>query len=145
MSTSEVEGKFSSKLKLPIRIWKDLKETTVGSLAYVSVSSKSGNFCGEFKCRPRCRSSYVVGCGRSSLFNSCFQRPQKTPSRLVPRQWEKGRQASATSCYTSPKTGFFDRFCLVLFDSVLLPTQPFCSLRVSQYNFQIFFPFKMRF
>ena len=136
MSTSEVEGKFSSKLKLPIRIWKDLKETTVGSLAYVSVSFKSGNFCGEFKCRLRCRSSYVVGCGRSSLFNSCFQRPQKTPSRLVPRQWEKrGRQASASSCYTSLKTGFFDCCYLVLFDSVLLPTQPFCSLRVSQCKF----------
>ena len=47
MSTSEVEGKFSSKLELPIRIWKDLKETTVGSLAYVSVSFKSGNFSGN--------------------------------------------------------------------------------------------------
>ena len=47
MSTSEVEGKFSSKLELPIRIWKDLKEITVGSLAYVSVSFKSGNFAGN--------------------------------------------------------------------------------------------------
>ena len=47
MSTSEVEGKFSSKLKLPIRIWKDLKETVVGSLAYVFVSFKSGNLAGN--------------------------------------------------------------------------------------------------
>ena len=47
MSTSEVEGKFSSQLKLPIRIWKDLKETVVGSLAYVLVSFKSGNFAGN--------------------------------------------------------------------------------------------------
>merc|ERR1712026_549459 len=58
---------------------------------------------------------------------------------------KKGRQASATSCYTSLKTGFFDCCYLVLLDSALLPTQPFCSPRVSQYNFQIFFPFKMKF
>ena len=112
----------------------------------MSLFPSSREICGEFKCRLRCRSSYVVGCGRSSLFNSCFQRPQKIPSRLVPRQWEKrGRQALAASCYTSLKTGFFDCCYLVLFDSALLPTQPFCSLRVSQYNFQIFFPFKTRF
>ena len=47
MSTSEVEGKFSSQLKLPIRIWKDLKETVVGSLAYAFVSFKSENLRGN--------------------------------------------------------------------------------------------------
>ena len=145
MSTSEVEGKFSSKLKLPIRIWKDLKETTVGSLAYVSVSFKSGNFSGNSIVvrGAEVLTWWRVGEVRSSTLVSNAHRKSR-------RDWlldngKKRRQAFALSCYTSLKTGFFDCCYLVLFDSALLPTQPFCSPRVSQYNFQIFFPFKMRF
>ena len=43
----------------------------------MSLFPSSREICGEFKCRLRCRSSCVVGCGRSSLFNSCSQRPLK--------------------------------------------------------------------
>ena len=57
---------------------------------------------------------------------------EKISSRPLPRQMGKReRQASAASCYTSLKTGFFDCCYLVLFDSVLLPTQAFCSSSIS--------------
>ena len=144
MSTSEVEGKFSSKLKLPIRIWKDLKETTVGSLAYVSVSFKSGNFCGEFKCRLRCRSSYVVACGRSSFFNSCFHRPQKISSRLVPRQWKKKGEASFGRLLLHKSENRFLRLLLpCLFRlGFFSPLRPSSSSISAQFSNTL--PFKMK-
>ena len=141
MSSSEVEGKFSSKLELPIRIWKDLKETVVGSLACVSVSFKSGNFAGNFKCRLRCRSSYVVGCGRSSLFNSCFQRPLKPR-----RDWflDNGKKEASVGHLLPHKSE--NRFlrllllCLARLGSSLHSTLPLSS-SVSVQNCQYSFPF----
>ena len=141
--TSGVEGKFSSKLKLPIRIWKDLKETTVGSLAYVSVSFKSGKFCGEFECRLMCWSSYVVVCGRSSFFNSCFHRPQNFSSRPLSRQLGKKGEASF-GCFSPHKSE--NRFpqwllpCLVRLGST--PIQALCSSSSSA-QFQTLCPFKI--
>ena len=143
VSTSEVEGKFSSKLELPIRIWKDLKETTVGSLAYVSVSFKSGKFCGEFECRLMCWSSYVVVCGRSSFFNSCFHRPQNFSSRPLSRQLGKKGEASF-GCFSPHKSE--NRFpqrllpCLVRLGST--PIQALCSSSISA-QFQTLCPFKI--
>ena len=71
-----------------------------------------------------------VGEVRSSILVSTVHR--KISSRPLSRQMGKReRQASAASCYTSLKTGFFDCCYLVLFDSVLLPTQAFCSSSIS--------------